>query len=93
MQNDDQNSLIKNLKDFLPKTVITNKNKFKSWDYGYNEKYDFIVISKSGQIQDIVEIEGIKIALPKPPKKYIQIVKNNLNNIGSLLNIQKNYKK
>ena len=69
MQNEDQNSLIKELTNFLPKTVIVNKNKAKAWDYGYNEKYDFIVISKTGEIQDIIEISGIRIALPKPPKK------------------------
>ena len=69
MQNEDQHNLIKNLDNFLPKTVIVNKNKAKTWAYGYNEKYDFIVISKTGEIQDIVEIEGLKIALPKPSKK------------------------
>lgn len=69
MQNEDQNSLIKELTNFLPKTVIVNKNKAKAWDYGYNEKYDFVVISKTGEIQDIIEISGIRIALPKPPKK------------------------
>ena len=69
MQNEDQNSLIKQLKDFIPKTIIISKNKAKAWEYGYNEKYDFIVISKSGQIQDIIEIEGLRIALPKPPSE------------------------
>jgi len=67
--NEDQNSLIKELFNYIPKTIITNKNKAKSWNYGYNEKYDCIVVSKSGEIQDIVEIAGLKIALPKPPKK------------------------
>ena len=70
MQKEDQtNSLIKELSNYIPKTVLVNKNKRKTWDYGYNEKYDFIVISKSGEIQDLVEIGGLKIALPKPPKK------------------------
>jgi hypothetical protein len=62
-------SLIREISDYIPKTVITNKNKAKAWDYGYNEKYDCIVISKSGEIQNIVEISGLKIALPKPPIK------------------------
>ena len=69
MQKEEQHSLIKELNNFIPKSVITTKNKGKSWVYGYNEKYDFIVISKTGQIQDIVEIEGLKIGLPKPPEK------------------------
>ncbi len=69
MLNEDQSSLIKELSNYIPKTVITNKNKSKSWAYGYNEKYDCVVVSKSGQIQDLVEIAGLKIALPKPPTK------------------------
>jgi len=67
--NEDPSNLIKELLNYIPKTVITNKNKAKSWSYGYNEKYDCIVISKSGEIQDIVEIGGLKIALPNPPDK------------------------
>ena len=69
MLNEDPSNLIKELLNYIPKTVITNKNKAKSWSYGYNEKYDCIVISKSGEIQDIVEIGGLKIALPNPPDK------------------------
>ena len=69
MQKEEQHSLIKELNNFIPKSVITTKNKGKAWVYGYNEKYDFIVISKTGQIQDIVEIEGLRIGLPKPPEK------------------------
>ena len=69
MQKEEQHSLVKGLNNFIPKSVITTKNKAKAWVYGYNEKYDFIVISKTGQIQDIVEIEGLRIGLPKPPEK------------------------
>jgi hypothetical protein len=36
----------------VPKTVITNKNKARSWKYGYDAKYDFVVISKNGEIED-----------------------------------------
>ena len=44
-------------------------NKKKAWDYGYNTDHDVIVISKSGQIGDIVEIQNLKIALPLQPKE------------------------
>jgi len=37
--------------------------------YGYNEQYDVVVISKSGQIGQIVDISGLKIALPAAPDK------------------------
>ena len=34
--------LYKILEDYIPKAVLTNKNRNKSWTYGYNKKYDFI---------------------------------------------------
>jgi hypothetical protein len=52
------------LKDYIPKSVHTNKNVSRTWQYGYNEKYDVVIISKTGQIGDIIEISGLKIALP-----------------------------
>jgi len=44
----------------------------KSWLYGYNDQYDVIVISKTGQIGQIYEIEGLRIALPLTPEKCLQ---------------------
>jgi len=68
-----QNStLYRVLKDFVPKAVVSNKNRNRSWLYGYNPKYDVVVISKTGQIGDIIEISGLKIALPKAPKECLQ---------------------
>ena len=43
-----------------------------SWLYGYNEQYDVIVISKTGKIGQVVEISGLKIALPLAPEKCAQ---------------------
>ena len=56
--------LYKVLKDFIPKSVISNKNKAKSWKYGYDAKYDIVVISKDGTIGDIYDINGLIIAIP-----------------------------
>jgi hypothetical protein len=36
--------------------------------YGYNEQYDMVVISRTGEIGDIINISGLNIALPKAPK-------------------------
>lgn len=70
MQSEGQNnSLCRVLKDQIPAAVISNKNRVRSWIYGYNEQYDVVVISKSGQIGQIVEISGLKIALPAAPDK------------------------
>jgi len=60
------------LKDYIPPAVISNKNRVKSWLYGYNDQYDVIVISKTGQIGQIYEIEGLRIALPLTPEKCLQ---------------------
>ena len=49
-------------------TTINRLNKSKKWKYGYNKEHDIVVISKTGQIGDIYEIQNLKIALPKQPK-------------------------
>ena len=68
MQSQDQNSLYKVIYKYIPNSVIANKNRARTWLYGYNEKYDVVIISKTGQIETIIDINGLKIALPKPPK-------------------------
>ena len=76
MLSQDQNNLYRKLDKFIPKSVLVNKNRAKSWLYGYNPKYDVVVISRSGEIQDVIEINGLKIALPKPPKEVHSRSKN-----------------
>ena len=65
---DDQNRLFYVVKNLVPKTAFANKNKAKTWVYGYSAKYDMVVISKNGQIGQIVNINGLLIALPKQPE-------------------------
>ena len=48
-------------------TTISRLNKTKSWKYGYDKEHDIVVISKTGQIGEIYEIQNLKIALPKAP--------------------------
>ncbi len=72
MQKEGQNSIYKVLKDFIPKSVVTKKNRNKSWLYGYNNQYDIIIISKTGQIGDIYHVSGLNIALPKSPENSFQ---------------------
>ena len=45
--------------------TIKRLNKSKKWKYGYDKEHDVVVISKTGQIGDIYEIQNLKIALPK----------------------------
>ena len=68
MQNEGLNNLYRTLEGVVPKNVLTSKNKAKTWKYGYDAKYDIVVISKTGDIGDIIEIQGLRIALPKVPK-------------------------
>jgi len=44
--------------------------------YGYNEQYDMVVISRTGEIGDIINISGLNIALPKAPKDCFSRSKN-----------------
>ena len=60
-----EQQLVKQLPDHIKESVIKKNNKSKKWEYGYNEDYDVVVISKTGQIEDIIEIQNLKIALPK----------------------------
>jgi len=52
----------------IKQNTITRMNRGKKWEYGYNKEHDIIVISKTGEIGDIVEIQNLVIALPKQPK-------------------------
>ncbi len=69
MQKDVQNSLYKVLDDYIPKRVLSNKNRGGTWQYGYNEKYDFVNISKTGRVGEIINIAGLVIGLPLAPKE------------------------
>ena len=62
------NKLYRVVHDYVPKSVLTNKNRNKSWLYGYNDKYDLVIISKTGELGEVVDISGLKIGLPKAPK-------------------------
>ncbi len=52
------------LTDHIKPHVLKRNNKSKKWEYGYNKEHDIIVISKTGQIGDVYEIQNLKIALP-----------------------------
>ena len=49
----------------IKRTTINRLNKSKKWKYGYNEEHDIVIISKTGKIGEIYEIQNLKIALPK----------------------------
>jgi len=60
----------------IKKTTITRMNRGKKWKYGYNKEHDLIVLSHNGVIGEIIEIQDLVIALPKPPKEIYKHPKN-----------------
>jgi len=51
----------------IKKTTITRMNRGKKWKYGYNKEHDIVVISKTGKLGKILEIQNLRIGLPLEP--------------------------
>ena len=60
-----EQTLYKVLPDYIKPKILKRMNRYNKWEYGYNEDHDMVVISKTGQIGEIYEIQNLKIALPK----------------------------
>ena len=83
-----EQNLYKIIKDHVKPKVLNRMNRYKKWEYGYNAEHDMIIISKTGEIGDVYEIQNLKIALPKAnqihvfeedkwtPFEYPKILKN-----------------
>ncbi len=54
----------------IKKTTLTRLNRGKKWKYGYDKDHDIVVLSRTGVIGEIYEIQGFKIALPKPTNVF-----------------------
>ena len=63
-------SLYKVLDNHIKPKIINRMNRYKKWQYGYNKEHDIVVISKTGEIGEIYEIQNLKIALPKAKNIY-----------------------
>jgi hypothetical protein len=70
-----EQSLVKTVEP-VKKTTISRLNKGKKWKYGYDKEHDIVVISRTGQIDEIIEIQGLVIALPKAPKQIYKHADN-----------------
>ena len=53
----------------VKRTTISRLNKKRLWKYGYNKEHDIVVISKTGKIGQVVEVQGLRIGLPTEPKR------------------------
>jgi hypothetical protein len=59
-----EQTLYKVLPDYIKPAVIKKNNRLNKWKYGYDKDYDVVVISKTGKIGEIYEIQNLRIALP-----------------------------
>jgi hypothetical protein len=59
-----EQTLYKIIPDYVKSSVIKQNNRLNNWKYGYNKDHDMVVISKTGKIGEIIEIQNLKIALP-----------------------------
>jgi len=60
-----EQSLYKILPNHVKPKILNRNNKFKKWKYGYDEDHEMVIISKTGEIGEIYEIQNLVIALPK----------------------------
>ena len=65
-----EQTLWKEIKDIINPKILKKQNRFKKWEYGYNSDYDIVIISKTGQIGQIIEIQDLRIALPTANEPY-----------------------
>jgi len=63
-----EQTLYKVLDNYIKAATIKKKNRHKTWKYGYDADHDMVVISKTGKIGEIYEIQNLKIALPTESK-------------------------
>jgi hypothetical protein len=69
-------TLHKVLKNHIKLKVLNRNNRYKKWEYGYNKEFDIVVISRTGEIGEIYEIQNLKIALPKQSDNVIKFENN-----------------
>jgi hypothetical protein len=67
--------LVKTIQDHIKPKVLKRNNRYNKWKYGYDVEHDIIIISKDGTIGEIIEIQNLKIALPKQPENVFSISK------------------
>ena len=70
-----EQSLVKTIEDHIKPKVLKRNNRYNKWRYGYDVEHDIIVISKDGTIGEIIEIQNLKIALPKQPENVFSVSK------------------
>jgi hypothetical protein len=65
-----EQTLWREIKDVVNPTILKKQNRLNKWEYGYNVEYDFVVISKTGKIGQVIEIQNLRIALPAADESF-----------------------
>ena len=73
MQKEELNKHLYRAVEVIPSGVLKRKNKAKTFEYGYNEKYDVVVISKDGTVGEIININNVNIGLPLVPTQVYKL--------------------
>ena len=63
-------SLYSVVEDHIKPKVIKRLNRLNKWEYGYNKEHDIVVISKTGKIGEIYNIQNLLVALPLAEDVY-----------------------
>ena len=58
-------TLYRIVKNHINPKILKKNNRYKKWKYGYDHEHDVVIISKTGKIGEVYDIQGLKIGLPK----------------------------
>ena len=53
----------------LDNNEVKRNNKYKKFEYGYNDTHNCVIISRDGTLGEIYEVQGLRIGLPSAPKQ------------------------
>ena len=56
-------------RDHLERRDVKQNNRYKKYSYGYNSDLDCVIISRTGVVGEIYEVQGLRIGLPQCPKE------------------------
>lgn len=62
-------SLYHIVENVVPEKILKKRNAKQDWQYGYNQEYDIVIVSKDGTLGDIYSIQNLRVGLPAEPDK------------------------
>ena len=62
-------SLYHIVENVVPEKILKKRNAKQDWQYGYNQEYDIVIVSKDGTLGDVYSIQNLRVGLPAEPDK------------------------